>query len=114
VQPPKTARPARELSAEPALNNYEQLGGPLDPSNNPNAAGPQAPDNSGESDFNYFSARPLARTRIRSAFNDEFPRKLLKPGGGRPAVVIVGIQRDNAGRPTTRVRSIVFPDGGTA
>jgi hypothetical protein len=111
VAAPKTARPARGFSAEPTLNS-EQLGGQLDPSDTPNAAGPQ--DISGESDFAYFTARPAARHRIRSAFLNEFPRELLKPGGGRPAVVIVGIQRDNAGRPTTRNRSIVFPDGGNA
>ena len=75
---------------------------------------PNMVDNTGESDFDYFTKRPLARTRIRSAFNGEFPRKLLKPGGGRPAVVIVGMLRDDTGRPTTRVRSIVFPEGGRA
>jgi hypothetical protein len=113
VQPPKTARPAREVSAEPALNS-ERLGSELDQSNTLKPDQPQAPDISGESDFAFFSARPLARTRIRSAFNGEFPRKLLKPGNGRPAVVIVGMLRDDTGRPTTRIRSIVFPDGGNA
>jgi hypothetical protein len=73
-----------------------------------------APDNTGESDFEYFTARPHARHRIRAAFPGEFPRKLLKEGNGRPAVVIVGMLRDDTGLPTTRVRSIVFPDGGRA
>jgi hypothetical protein len=72
------------------------------------------PDTAGESDFDYFTARPHERHRIRSAFPGEFPRKLLKPGGGRPAVVIVGMLRDDTGRPMTRVRSIVFPEGGSA
>jgi hypothetical protein len=73
-----------------------------------------APDNIGEDDFAYFRARPMARTRIRSAFPNEFPRRLLKPGGGRPAVVIVAIERDAAGQPTRRARGLVFPEGGTA
>jgi hypothetical protein len=71
-------------------------------------------DDAGEDDFDFFLARPLARTRIRSAFPGEFRRRLLKPGGGRSAVVIVGMLRDDTGRPTTRIRSIVFPEGGTA
>jgi hypothetical protein len=112
VQHLKTPKPASGLSAEP-VSKSEQLGGPLNLSNTRNVAGPQAPD-SGESDFDYFTARPHARHRIRSAFANEFPDELLKPGGGRPAVVIVGMLRDATGRPTTRVRSIVFPDGGTA
>jgi hypothetical protein len=75
---------------------------------------PSMIDNAGEDDFAYFAARPLARTRIRSAFNGEFPAKLLKPGGGRPAVVIVAIERDETGQPTRRARGLVFPEGGTA
>ena len=70
------------------------------------------PDN--ESDFDFFTKHPFARHRIRAAFPNEFPRKLLKRGGGRPAVVIVGILRDDAGQPRTRVRSLVFPEGGHA
>lgn len=77
-------------------------------------APPSMVDDRGEDDFAYFAARPLARTRIRSAFPNEFPRKLLKPGGGRPAVVIVAIERDANGRPTRRGRGLVFPDGGNA
>jgi hypothetical protein len=83
-------------------------------SNTPSLDQLQAPDDAGESDLDYFTKRKLARTRIRSAFPGEFPRKLLKPGNGRPAVVIVGMLRDDTGRPTTRVRSIVFPEGGSA
>jgi DNA-binding GntR family transcriptional regulator len=67
-----------------------------------------------EDDFAYFTKNPFARHRIRAAFPNEFPRKFLKQGRGRPAVVIVGVLRDDAGRPTTRVRSVVFPDGGNA
>jgi hypothetical protein len=79
-----------------------------------NAQIPPPVDDSGESDFAYFTARPLAGHRIRSAFPGEFPRKLLKPGRGRPAVVIVAIERDATGRPIRRGRGLVFPEGGTA
>jgi hypothetical protein len=72
-----------------------------------------AADDRGEDDFSYFSARPDVRTRIRAAFRGEFPRKILKRGRGQPAVVIVAIERDHAGNPTTRARSITFLDGGS-
>jgi DNA-binding GntR family transcriptional regulator len=75
---------------------------------------PFAADDTGESDLEYFTARPHARHRIRAAFPNEFSDELLKPGGGRPAVVIVAIERDENGRPTTRGRGLVFPEGGTA
>jgi hypothetical protein len=99
---PDTAKPASGLSAEPAPN-VEQLGRPLNPPNTPSPDQLQAADDAGESDFAYFSARPHARHRIRSAFPGEFSRELLKPGGGRTAVVIVAIERDATG-----------PEGGTA
>lgn len=84
-------------------------------SNTPSLDQLQAPDISGESDFDYFTRRPHARHRIRSAFAGEFPRKLLKQGNGRPAVVIVAIERDPVtGEPTTRGRGLIFPEGGRA
>jgi hypothetical protein len=76
---------------------------------------PFAADDTGESDFDYFIRRPCARHRIRSAFPGEFPRRLLKEGNGRPAVVIVAIERDPVtNEPTTRGRGLVFPEGGSA
>jgi len=71
-------------------------------------------DDSGESDLAYFRARPEARTRIRSAFPNEFPRKIMKQGRGRQAVVIVAVERNSPGEPTTRARGVLFPEGGTA
>lgn len=56
----------------------------------------------GEDDFAYFSARPEARTRIRAAFDGEFPREILR------------LDRDGAGDPTTRARSLFFAEGGRA
>jgi hypothetical protein len=73
-----------------------------------------APDHAGEDDWTYFIARPHLRTRIRTAFPGEFPRKILKKGRGRTAVVIVAVSRDATGQPTTRARGVLFPEGGTA
>ena len=78
-------------------------------------AAPAAPAlaDSGLSDFDYFRRYPTATTRIRSAWPDEFPRKILKQGGGRTAVVVVTIQRGADGA-ITRARGIAFIDGGRA
>jgi hypothetical protein len=94
--------------------NCELLGGGLDRSNTPNAAGPQAPGISGESDYDYFTARPHARHRIRAPFPDEFPLEFLTHRDGGTAVITVVMERDTAGRPTRRARGIAFIDGGTA
>lgn len=77
-------------------------------------AGKAYVDDAGEGDLEFFRARPDARTRIRSPFPGEFGRKVLKRGRGRPAIVIVAIERDATGRPTRRARGILFPDGGHA
>jgi hypothetical protein len=77
-------------------------------------AGAQVADDAGEDDLAYFTARPEARTRIRAAFDGEFPRKILKQGAGRQAVVIVAVERNSAGEPTTRARGVLFPEGGAA
>lgn len=82
----------------------------ISPRNRPQAL----PDVHGESDVEYFSRRPHARHRIRAAFPFEFSDELLRQGGGRSAVVIVGMLRDATGRPTKRVRSLAFIDGGRA
>jgi hypothetical protein len=110
--PQKRMRPA----AADAANGprVDQLARTIDPTNNPKPAELQAPDDAGESDLAFFIKRPDARHRIRSAFENEFPDEFLKQRGGRTAVVIVAIERDAAGRPTTRGRGLVFPDGGTA
>ena len=114
MQPPKTARPARELNAEPALNS-EQLAGELNHSNNRMVDAPQAaPDNSGESDFDYFTRRPHARHRIRAPFPREFPPEFLTHRDGGTPVITVVIERDARGRPTRRGRGICFIDGGRA
>jgi hypothetical protein len=68
----------------------------------------------GESDFEYFSARPAARHRFRSPFPDEFPPELLTHRDGGTAVITVVMERDTAGRPTRRARGICFIDGGRA
>jgi hypothetical protein len=70
-----------------------------------------APDISGEDDFTYFTSRPNARHRVRWPFPHEFPNELLTHRNGGTAVVM---ERDTAGRPTSRARAICFIDGGTA
>ena len=82
--------------------------------NNSPRLGAQVADDAGESDLAYFTARPGARTRIRAAFDDEFPAELLPQAHGRQAMVIVAIERDTAGNPTTRGRGVFFAEGGTA
>jgi len=74
-----------------------------------------AADDIGEDDWTFFRARPNERSRIRSPFPGEFPRKILKQGRGRQAVVIVAIDRDAVtGEPRTRGRGILFVEGGRA
>jgi hypothetical protein len=109
----KTARPAtaETVNGPPKV---DQLGSRI---NHPITLSPiklQAADDTGESDHDFFAARPRARHRIRAAFPGEFPRKILKRGQGRTAVVIVAVERDASGRPTRRARGLVFPDGGRA
>jgi hypothetical protein len=69
-------------------------------------------DDAGEDDLAYFAARPWARTRVRLAFVGEFPRKVMKLARGRDLVVLVAVERDAAGRPTTRGRGVYFVAGG--
>ena len=92
---------------------FEQLGRQLDSSHTAQRNHAQ-PDDAGEDDLAYFTARPEARTRIRAAFDGEFPRKILKQGAGRQAFVIVAVDRDAAGNPTTRGRGVFFAEGGRA
>jgi hypothetical protein len=44
------------------------------------APAPPMVDNTGESDFDFFTKRPLARHRIRAPFPDEFPPEFLTHG----------------------------------
>jgi hypothetical protein len=76
--------------------------------------GPRMADCAGESDYDYFTARPWARHRIRAPFPNEFPDELLTHRDGGTAVITVVMERDTSGRPTRRARGIVFPEGGTA
>jgi hypothetical protein len=72
-------------------------------------------DASGEDDFTFFRRRPHERTRIRSPFPGEFPRKILKQHRGRTAVVIVAVDRDPVtGDPRNRARGVLFVEGGRA
>jgi hypothetical protein len=107
----KTPKPATARHGEP-VSNGEWLGGPLNRPDTPKASEPQAPDNRGESDLEYFNARPNVDERVRLPFANEFAPELLKPG----AFVHVLLIRNSDGSPGTRARAIFYSDieGGTA
>jgi hypothetical protein len=82
-------------------------------SNTPSLDQLQAPDDAGESDLEFFNARPNVDSRIRLPFTDEFSDELLKPG----AFVHVLLIRDPlTNAPRTRARAIFYSDieGGSA
>jgi hypothetical protein len=117
VQPFRTAKPAPARCEEP-VSNVEQLGSGLDQSNTPKASEPQAPDDAGESDHDYFRRRPEARHRFRLPLPDEFPAAILSEARiqarGCEVLVLVVIDRDARGRPATRARGLVCLPGGAA
>lgn len=70
-------------------------------------------DHAAESDLAYFRARPLAHTRTRPPFPNEFGE--LPSQAGKVPLVIVAISRNSiTGEPGDRARGIVFVDGGRA
>jgi hypothetical protein len=110
---PDTAKPATARHGEP-VSKAEWLGGPLDPSNTPNAGGPQAPpDDCGEDDETFFRRRPNVNTRTRLPIDGEFPPGVLEPGRG--AFVRILIERDADGHLKRRARRVLhFVKRGTA
>jgi hypothetical protein len=96
--------PGRAPQAASAIN------GTSGPSKESINAHPAAQDD----DLSYFRANPGARTRIRAAFTNELPRALRRRARGRQLVVLVAVERDASGQPTTRARGVFFADGGTA
>jgi hypothetical protein len=106
---PDTAKPAREVSAEP-VSNVEQLGSGLNQSNTPNASKPQAaPDDHGEDDLTFFSRRPNVNTRTRLPIAGEFPPGVID--ARRVAFVHVVTLRDPlTNQPTTRGRGVFYAD----
>jgi hypothetical protein len=109
----KTPKPAPALHGTP-VSKSEQLGGRLDPSNSPNAAALQAPDNTGQSDYDFFVARPGAIERLRLPFQTEFAPGVLE--SGRAAFVRIRVVKRDAstGQPTRVARRLQFCDGGRA
>lgn len=67
-----------------------------------------------QDDLSYFIANPGARTRVRAAIAGEFPSQVSRMARGRQLIVLVAIERDAAGQPTTRTRGVYFADGGNA
>jgi hypothetical protein len=71
-------------------------------------------DDRGESDLEYFAARPDINSRVRMPFKDEFPPELLRPGA---FVHVLLVTRDPlTHEPRTRARAIFYSDidGGHA
>ena len=79
---------------------------------------PPMRDASGESDFDFFAARSEARHRFRLPLPDEFSAAILSEARtqarGREVLVLVVIDRDASGRPSTRARGLVCLPGGSA
>jgi hypothetical protein len=118
VQPPKTPKPAPARHGKP-VSKVEQLGGRLYPSNNPNATRPQAPplpDDSGESDLEYFTARPHVSTRTRLPFPGEFPLGVIDAERIAFVHVFLASRDPVTNAPGTRARGIFYADnkGGRA
>jgi hypothetical protein len=74
-------------------------------------------DNTGESDLEFFARRPEARHRFRLPLPDEFSTAILSEAriqARGEVLVLVVIDRDARGRPSTRARGLVCLPGGTA
>ena len=76
-------------------------------------------DDRGEDDFVYFTRHPGASHRFRLPVDDEFPDEVMREARiqarGREVLVLVAIDRNASGQPTTRARGLVcIPHGGTA
>jgi hypothetical protein len=82
--------------------------------NNSTAPGGVQHDDSGEGDLEYFLARPLEHTRVRSPFPNEFGEFLPRRAGKEPLVIVAINRNAVTGEPGDRARGIVFVDGGRA
>src|SRR5438445_4771355 len=105
MQSPKTAKPAAARRDEP-VSKVERLGSELDRSNTPKASEPQAPDDRGESDLDFFAARPGINERTRLPFPNEFPAGVLEPGRSAFVHVLLVTRDPKANAPGTRARAI--------
>jgi hypothetical protein len=111
---PKTAKPAREDSAEP-VSKSDQLAREIDPTNNPSPAQLQAPDDAGESDREFFGRRPHVNSRKRLAFDNEPPPGVLERDEYENiAFISVRVKRDAAGLPATIFRAAIYGRWGHA
>jgi hypothetical protein len=75
-------------------------------------------DNAGEDDRSFFTRRTEARHRFRPPFPGEFPAAILSEARiqacGREVLVLVVVDRDAGGIPSTRARGLVCLPGGSA
>jgi hypothetical protein len=116
MNPSKKTKPATAETVN-GPRKSEQLGSGLNLSNNPKPDQLQAPDDT-ESDLDFFAARPSVNERIRLPLPDEFSAAILSEARtqarGREVLVLVVIDRDARGRPSTRARGLVCLPGGAA
>jgi hypothetical protein len=79
---------------------------------------PRMVDNTGEDDLAFFTKRPEARHRFRLPLPDEFSAAILGEARiqarGREVLVLVVVDRDAGGIPSTRARGLVCLPGGAA
>ncbi len=71
---------------------------------------PPMADDSGESDLDFFIARPGISSRKRLAFDDEPPGALERDDS--VAFISVAVRRDAAGKPATILRAAVYGEWG--
>ena len=109
MAPKERDRPA---GGDPIPNAVHQDGS--DPKSQRKKLQAPPPDDCGQSDYDYFAARPDIDSRVRLPFPDEFPPGVLEDS--RCAFVRVFIIRNQDGSPGTRSRAIFYSDidGGTA
>jgi hypothetical protein len=75
----------------------------------------QAPDDVGESDFDFFLARPGVDTRTRLPFPDELPPGTIESGRGAFVHVFLATRDPKTNSPAIRARAIFYMgEGGNA
>jgi hypothetical protein len=113
----KTMKPAA-AGATTGLQGINRLATTtIDPNNNLSASEAQAPpDNAGESDFDFFAARPNVNTRTRLPFPGEFPAGVIDAGRVAFVHVFLASRDPVTNAPGTRARGIFYADndGGRA
>jgi hypothetical protein len=90
----------------------DRLGSKISSPNTPSPAQLQAPDDRGESDLDFFVARPSHNERVRLPFPNEFPPGVLEPGRGAFIHVYLASRDPVTNAPGIRARAIIYSDEG--